>query len=93
MALGPLALSHEDLWHITHGQIIDKVIAYNYVTYLQRHEAAITSAYAAIWQDSSKSHTIDELCGVWNGVRIVDKEEYKKQQLKKIRGGTHAKLE
>ncbi|ANZ45452.1 hypothetical protein [Cloacibacillus porcorum] len=92
MALGPLALSHEDLWHITRGQIIDKVIAYNYGTYLQRREAAITSAYAAICQDG-ESHTIDELCGIWNGVRIVDEEEYKKQQLKKIRGGTHAKLE
>ncbi|WP_034443505.1 hypothetical protein [Cloacibacillus evryensis] len=92
MALGPLGLSHEDLWHITHGQLTDKIIAYNYNAYLRRREAAIAAAYAAIWQNSKQHHTLDELCGVWDGVRIIEETEYKTQQLAKIRGGTHGKL-
>lgn len=91
MALGPLGLNHEDLWHITHGQLVDKIIANNYTVFLQRREAAISAAYAAIWQ-GGKPHTLDELCGVWDGVRIIEETEYKTQQLEKIRGGTHGKL-
>ena len=92
MALGPLSLSHEDLWHITHGQLIDRIIAYNYSAYLRRREAAIAAAYTAIWQNSKQHHTIDQLCGVWNGVCVVDEIEYKMQQLEKIRGGANGKL-
>lgn len=92
MALGPLGLSHEDLWHVTYGQLTDKIIAYNYNAYLRRREAAIAAAYAAIWQNSTQSYTLDDLCGVWDGVKIVEETEYKRQQLAKIRGGTRGRL-
>lgn len=84
MALGPLGLTHEDLWHITRGQIFDLIHAYNYRKYLERRERAELAAFVAIYQ-GKKPPSIEELCGEWVDGGIMTIHEANKYRLRKIK--------
>ena len=84
MALGPLGLSHEDLWHVTRGQLNDLIHAYNYKCYLVRRERAELAAFVAIYQ-CRKPPSIDKLCGEWCGGRVMTVEEANRYRLEKIK--------
>ena len=84
MALGPLGLTHEDLWHVTRGQLFDLIHAYNYKSYLVRRERAELAAFIAIYQ-GKKPPSIEKLCGEWCDCRVMTVEEANRYRLEKIK--------
>ena len=73
-ALGPLGLTHEDLWHITTGEIQDLVIAHNYQRHLKRREDYILASLIGAAM-GSKYPSMDEVCGRWLDNRVMEPEE------------------
>ncbi|OUO91824.1 hypothetical protein B5F39_11870 [Cloacibacillus sp. An23] len=84
MALGPLGLTHEDLWHVTRGQLSDLIHAYNYKNYLARRERAELAVFVALYQ-GRKPPSIEKLCGEWEGGRVMTPEEANKYRLENIK--------
>lgn len=85
MALGPLGLMHEDLWHVTRGQLLDLIHAYNYKSYLARRERAELAAFIAIYQGKKPPSIEKKLCGEWEGGRVMTPEEANRYRLRKIK--------
>jgi hypothetical protein len=74
-ALGPLGLSHEDLWFVTNGQLGDLVVAWNYRQYLERKERAyMTSILANLW--SKRRIGVQDIVGIWRNGEVTSKEEF-----------------
>jgi hypothetical protein len=73
-ALGPLGLTHEDLWRLTRGEIADLAHAYRYKKFLDMQSMAVLAFYIAAAQ-TGKAKSIDQLCGVWEGGRAMTQEE------------------
>jgi hypothetical protein len=74
-ALGPLGLSHEDLWFVTNGQIGDRIDAWNYKQYLERRERAyMTSILANMW--SKRRISVQDIVGIWHDGKTVSKEDF-----------------
>jgi hypothetical protein len=85
-ALGPLGLSHEDLWFVTNGELGDLLDAWNYKQYLERRERAhMTCILANMW---SKRHiSVQDIVGVWdNGGSVSKQEFFEKWKARRRRG-------
>jgi hypothetical protein len=94
-ALGPLGLSHEDLWQVTNGQLGDLLDAWHYKQYLERRERAyMTSILANMW---SKRHiTVQDIVGVWHQGEILSKEDFIekwKERRRRRRAGQNGQIE
>jgi hypothetical protein len=75
-ALGPLGLSHEDLWFVTNGQLSDLTEAWEYKQHLERTERAyMTSILVNMW--SKRRISAQDIAGVWDRRRgrAVPKED------------------
>jgi uncharacterized protein (DUF433 family) len=74
-ALGPLGLSHEDLWQVTNGQLGDLLDAWHYKQYLERRERAyMTSILANLW--SKRRITVQDIVGIWHHGQTISKEDF-----------------
>lgn len=87
LALGPLRLSHNDLWDITWGELEDLIYAWRYSEYLETQKRAQLGAWIMNASGNMK-HTIQpiDLCGHWVNGKILSKNEYHnylKQKIKK----------
>ena len=83
-ALGPLGLTHEDLWHTTYGEIQDLITAYRYKDFL----ASQSRAQMAIWLMSAwvkKVPSVSDLVGYWVDGENLSKEEYLQRCIKKAK--------
>lgn len=93
LALGPLALRHEDLWHITNGQLFDMISAWQYKRYLDRQLIAEQTAALIniqIPKNKPKIH-VQDIIGVWYQGEPMSKQEvldrWKKRHKNKLKGG------
>ncbi len=85
-ALGPLGLTHEDLWHITTGEIQDLVIAHNYQRHLKRREDFIfASLLGAAIGGGLKNVTIDDYAGRWVDNQIMEPDAANEYILERVR--------
>lgn len=85
-ALGPLGLTHEDLWHITTGEIQDLVIAHNYQRHLKRREDFIfASLLGAAVGGGLKNVTIDDYAGRWVDNQIMEPDAANEYILERVR--------
>ena len=74
-ALGPLGLSHEDLWTVTNGELGDRMEAHRYKTYLERRERAVMTA-ALMNIHLKRSVSVQDLVGIWRKGEILTKGEF-----------------
>lgn len=91
-AFGPLALSEDDLWHLTLGQLLDMEGGYRYREYLQaRNDARLACWICNGSGMRSKAMDADDLLGYWESGRVLDKHEYmehcKRRVLARRKGG------
>lgn len=77
-AIGILGLTHEDLWHVSLGQLYDRIYAHKYKIYCDRVEAAIHASYGAALNNSTKKLTIEDLVGRWEDGLILSANEFLK---------------
>ena len=64
-ALGPLELSHEDLWHVTIGELNDLIIARRYKDYLEMQKKAQFAQWLmSCWL--KKAPSVQDMVGVWD---------------------------
>lgn len=86
MALGPLGLSYEDLWHVTIGEIKDLTIADNYKRHLKRREDFIfASLLGAAVGGGLKNVTIDDYAGRWVNNQIMEPDAANEYILERVR--------
>jgi hypothetical protein len=76
-ALGPLRLTHKDLWELTWGEIDDLVYAYKYREYLE----SLKRAQHAVWLMNASGNLrhpvrVEDLVGYWADGEIMGKNEY-----------------
>ena len=64
-ALGPLELSHEDLWRVTIGELNDLIIARRYKDYLEmQKQAQFAQWLMSCWV--KKAPSVQDMVGVWD---------------------------
>lgn len=77
IALGPLCLTHEDLWCRTLGEIEDLIYAYQYRAFLSLREKAQTAAWIMNAAGTLKHQvSAEDLVGHWVDGKIMSKGEY-----------------
>lgn len=90
MALGPLGLRHDDLWHITQGELLDLIKAYNYKTFLDRRERVVYASYVSAFTGGGVN-SIDELAGKWVDGRVMTLTEANYYEIEKAKKAKRAK--
>lgn len=70
-ALGPLGLRHEDLWHITRGELHDMIIANNYRRYLELEDKALSAIFTGL-AFNGDAEEIYALLGNWAGNTVMN---------------------
>ena len=91
MALGPLGLKLEDLFYITYGELLELIEAYNYKVYLNRQENVLSAMYISSCF-GGKIDDITDLTGIWVEGEILNRDEYNKYIINKIRKNKRVKL-
>jgi len=86
VALGPLRLSHDDLWRLTFGELDDLIYAWRYSEFLESQKRA----QHAVWIMTASGNLkrplrVEDLSGYWVDGRIMDKNEYHEYQKRRIR--------
>jgi hypothetical protein len=86
LALGPLRLSHDDLWHITWGELDDLIYAWRYSEYLESQKRAQQAAWIMNACGRLK-HPVrtNDLAGYWVDGQIMSKNEYHEHLKNKVR--------
>lgn len=86
IALGPLRLSHEDLWRLTWGEVQDLVHGYRYREYLETRRAAQHAAWIMNACGRLK-HPVkcDDLAGYWVDGRVLSKNKYHEHLKKRVK--------
>jgi hypothetical protein len=94
LALGPLHLSHENLWTLTWGELEDLIHAWSYTEYLETRKRAQHAAWILNGSGNLKTPVrVDDLAGRWVGGRVMTEKQYrehlkrKMQEKKRRRGG------
>ncbi len=86
IALGPLRLTHEDLWRLTWGEVDDLIYAWKYSEYLEsqkraQHAAWIINACGRLKHPVSAN----DLAGYWVDGQIMSKGEYHEHLKKRVK--------
>lgn len=86
IALGPLRLTHEDLWRLTWGEVDDLIYAWKYSEYLEsqkraQHAAWIINACGRLKHPVS----VNDLAGYWVDGQIMSKGEYHEHLKKRVK--------
>ncbi len=84
--LGPLRLSHDDLWCLTWGEVQDLLHAYRYREYLDTRQMAQHAAWIMNATGRLK-HPVkcDDLAGYWVDGRVLSKGEYHEHLKNRVR--------
>jgi hypothetical protein len=86
VALGPLRLSHDDLWRLTWGEVEDLAYAWRYSEFLETQKRAQHAAWILNGSGNLKRPLrVEDLSGYWVDGRILDKNEYHEYQKERIR--------
>ncbi len=86
-ALGPLRLSHEDLWRLTWGEVDDLLYAWKYAEYLESQKRAQSAAWIMNASGNLKHPVrVEDLVGHWVDGRVLSKNEYHEHLKATIRG-------
>jgi len=86
VALGPLCLTHDDLWNRTFGELEDLIYAYQYRAFLNLREKAQVAAWIMNAAGTLKRQvSAEDLVGHWVDGRIMSKVEYFDYCKEKIR--------
>ncbi len=92
-ALGPLRLTHEDLWRLAWGEIEDLVYAYQYREYLESAKRAQHAAWIMNTSGNLKTPVrVEDLIGHWVDGRIMSKGEYFEYCKKRIQRNKDKRL-
>jgi len=76
-ALGPLQLTHEDLWRLSWGEIEDLVYAFRYREYLESAKRAQHAAWIMNASGNLKHPVrVEDLVGHWVDGQVMSKNEY-----------------
>ncbi|WP_307755903.1 hypothetical protein [uncultured Cloacibacillus sp.] len=73
-ALGPLGLRHEDLWHITRGELEDLIVAYNYRRHLELEDMALAAIFTGL-AFGGDTKQIYDLLGSWTGNTVMNRTQ------------------
>lgn len=85
-ALGPLSLSHDDLWITTWGELLDLLYGYRYRKYLENKQQAQLACWLLNGSGNLKHPVrIEDLVGFWVDGEIMDKAEFLEHQKGRIR--------
>ena len=86
LALGPLRLSHEDLWRLTWGEMDDLIFAWRYREYLEAQKRAQLGAWIMNASGNLK-HPVNaqDLAGYWVNGRVLSKNEYHEHLKSRVR--------
>lgn len=94
LALGPLRLSHNDLWILTWGELEDRIYAWSYAEYLETRKLAQLAAWILNGSGNLKMPVrVDDLAGRWVDGRVMTEKQYREhlkrkiQEKKRRRGG------
>jgi hypothetical protein len=94
LALGPLRLSHKDLWTLTWGELEDLIRAWTYAEYLETRKRAQLAAWILNGSGHLKTPVrVNDLAGRWVDGRVMTEKQYreylkrKMQEKKRRRGG------
>ncbi len=86
VALGPLKLSHEDLWRLSWGEVEDLLYAWRYAEYLESRHRAQHATWILNGSGNLK-HTIrvEDLVGHWVDGQVMSKGDYHEFLKRKIK--------
>lgn len=84
-ALGPLRLTHEDLWRLTWGEVDDLIYAWRYSEYLETQKRAQHAAWIMNAAGNLKRPVrVEDLSGFWVDGEVLNKNEYHEYQKRRI---------
>jgi len=85
-ALGPLRLSHEDLWLLTWGEVDDLLYAWKYAEYLELQKRAQSAAWIMNATGNLKHPVrVEDLSGYWVDGQVLSKNDYHEHLKSKIK--------
>lgn len=85
IALGPLRLSHEDLWRLTWGELEDLIYAWRYSEYLEYQKIAHLAAWLLNGSGNLKMPIrADELVGRWVDGQVMSERKYREYMKRKM---------
>jgi len=84
-ALGPLCLTHDDLWHLTWGEAQDRLEAHQYAEYLDARKRAQMATWVLNGSGRLKHPIrVEDLVGHWVDGQVMSKGEYLEHAKRKI---------